>query len=144
MYISNYETCKRRSALACIVCKCYQTKIIKKHLFLDIKLSFLSSLPSVPPVTSEACDQSANPSQQPIGITMEKMLNMRNRTSITKEQTNILQNVFEVNCFPDIDVKRQLQRVTGLSTRVIQVWFQNRRREQKYKKKLSEVSSAKF
>lgn len=65
----------------------------------------------------------------------EKSGNSRSRTNITKEQANILQSVFEINPFPDAVMRRQLEEVTELPRRVIQVWFQNRRSKQKIKKK---------
>lgn len=58
-------------------------------------------------------------------------ISCRNRTIITKEQATFLQNVFEINHFPDAGIRNQLERVTGLPGRVIQVWFQNRRRKMK-------------
>lgn len=64
-------------------------------------------------------------------LSMEKLLHIRNRTSISKEQAKILQNVFELNQFPDSEVRKKLEGITGLPPRVIQVWFQNRRREKK-------------
>lgn len=64
--------------------------------------------------------------------TMDRFsLSSRNRTIISKEQVTFLQNVFEINHFPDAGVRKQLERVTGLPGRVIQVWFQNRRRKMK-------------
>lgn len=64
-----------------------------------------------------------------------KSSNSRNRTNIAKDQADILQSVFEINPFPDLTMRRQLEKVTELSSRVIQVWFQNRRREKKIKRK---------
>lgn len=64
-----------------------------------------------------------------------KNTNSRNRTNISKEQADILQSVFEINPFPDVTMRRQLETVTELPVRVIQVWFQNRRREKKIKRK---------
>lgn len=66
---------------------------------------------------------------------MEKLLHIRNRTSISKEKAKILQNVFELNQFPDVEVRKKLQSLTGLPSKVIQVWFQNRRREKRLKQK---------
>lgn len=62
---------------------------------------------------------------------MERFSMSRNRTIINKEQATFLQNVFEINHFPDSGLKKELERVTGLPGRVIQVWFQNRRRKMK-------------
>lgn len=59
------------------------------------------------------------------------LIPVRNRTTISKSQTKILLEVFGTNQFPDSELKTKLQARTGLSTRVIQVWFQNRRREKK-------------
>lgn len=59
------------------------------------------------------------------------LLHRRNRTKISNEQGKILQRFFETNQFPDGEQRMQLVKITGLSTRVIQVWFQNRRREKK-------------
>lgn len=69
--------------------------------------------------------------KDPTMLSMEKLLHIRNRTSISKEQAKILQNVFELNQFPDSEVRKKLEGITGLPGRVIQVWFQNRRREKK-------------
>lgn len=49
------------------------------------------------------------------------------RTVIDKQQTEILQAVFEVNMFPSKAIKARLEKVTGLPQRVIRVWFQNKR-----------------
>lgn len=69
--------------------------------------------------------------KDPSMLSMSKLLHIRNRTSISKEQAKILQNVFELNQFPDSEVRKKLEGITGLPGRVIQVWFQNRRREKK-------------
>ncbi|KAG5890745.1 hypothetical protein JTB14_013092 [Gonioctena quinquepunctata] len=58
----------------------------------------------------------------------------RSRTSITKEQSKALQNAFEINPFIDDHMKNQLEITTGLPGRVIKIWFQNRRRENKIKR----------
>nr|CAH7722248.1 unnamed protein product [Callosobruchus chinensis] len=60
----------------------------------------------------------------------------RNRTVISKKQVEVLQAVFDVNPFPSKDIRTRLEKVTGLPMRVIRVWFQNRRREKKYKTKV--------
>lgn len=49
--------------------------------------------------------------------------------------------MFDINRFPNVDDRFHLEKMTGLPSRVIQVWFQNRRREQKYKNKMSESAS---
>lgn len=80
--------------------------------------------------------------KSPKSISMEKYsLSGRNRTVINKEQATFLQNVFEINHFPDGGVRKQLERVTGLPARVIQVWFQNRRRKLKITGRSYDASS---
>lgn len=64
-----------------------------------------------------------------------KLSSSRIRTNITKEQADILQSVFDINPFPDTTMRKQLEKVTELPARVIQVWFQNRRSKRKIKKK---------
>lgn len=75
-------------------------------------------------------------------IGMEKFaMSSRNRTNINKEQAAFLQNVFEINHFPNPSLRKQLERVTGLPGRVIQVWFQNRRRKMKITGRNYDVTS---
>eukprot|EP01135_Chromosphaera_perkinsii_P000897 Nk52_evm60s152 gene=Nk52_evmTU60s152 len=55
----------------------------------------------------------------------------RNRTTITEEQLEHMKACFETIQVPNQEKKEELSRLTGLSTRVIQVWFQNRRAKEK-------------
>ncbi|KJE89864.1 hypothetical protein CAOG_009400 [Capsaspora owczarzaki ATCC 30864] len=57
----------------------------------------------------------------------------RVRTKITPEQMDTLMASFELNMTPDAATRERLAAITGLSIRVIQVWFQNKRAT--YKKK---------
>lgn len=50
-----------------------------------------------------------------------------NRTLITKQQTEILQGVFNVNQFPSKVIKGRLGKVTGLPLKTITNWFNNKR-----------------
>lgn len=84
------------------------------------------------PIDDDELNDLVPPSQKSIH---EKGSNSRSRTNITKEQANILQSVFDVNPFPDAVMRHQLEEVTELPRRVIQVWFQNRRSKKKMKKK---------
>ncbi|OCT59459.1 hypothetical protein XELAEV_18000881mg [Xenopus laevis] len=51
----------------------------------------------------------------------------RKRTIYSKEQTNFLQNQFDVNPYPDFVSRCHLAQLTGIPEPRIQVWFKNRR-----------------
>ena len=51
----------------------------------------------------------------------------RVRTVLTEKQLSLLKNWYNANPRPDALVKEQLCEMTGLSSRVIRVWFQNKR-----------------
>ncbi|XP_063067201.1 insulin gene enhancer protein ISL-1-like [Engraulis encrasicolus] len=51
----------------------------------------------------------------------------RVRTVLSKTQLHMLQTCYSANPRPDALVKEQLVEMTGLTSRVIRVWFQNKR-----------------
>ncbi|OCT90587.1 hypothetical protein XELAEV_18019203mg [Xenopus laevis] len=51
----------------------------------------------------------------------------RKRTIYSKEQTNFLQNQFDLNPYPDFVNRCRIAKITGIPEPRIQVWFQNRR-----------------
>nr|XP_020655596.1 homeobox expressed in ES cells 1 [Pogona vitticeps] len=51
----------------------------------------------------------------------------RPRTAFTRNQIEILENVFRVNSYPGIDVREELAQKLDLDEDRIQIWFQNRR-----------------
>ena len=53
------------------------------------------------------------------------------RTNITAKQLEVLKNIFAQSPKPTRLMREQLARDTGLSMRVIQVWFQNKRSKEK-------------
>nr|CAH7722251.1 unnamed protein product [Callosobruchus chinensis] len=61
----------------------------------------------------------------------QDMLLMRNRTVLTDEQSKVLCEFYKTNPFPDNDDKQKLEQMTGLTKKVISVWFQNRRQRHK-------------
>merc|ERR1711941_188178 len=53
------------------------------------------------------------------------------RTNITSKQLEVLKNVFNQTPKPTRLMREQLAKDTGLTMRVIQVWFQNKRSKEK-------------
>lgn len=49
------------------------------------------------------------------------------RTVLSETQLRILKQMYATNTRPDSLTKEQLSEMTGLSARVIRVWFQNKR-----------------
>ena len=64
----------------------------------------------------------------------------RVRTVLTEKQLNMMKSCYAANCRPDALMKEQLIEMTGLSGRVIRVWFQNKRCKDK-KRQIREVQS---
>lgn len=57
----------------------------------------------------------------------------RVRTVLNEKQLNMLRTCYQLNSRPDALVKEQLVEMTGLSPRVVRVWFQNKRCKDKKK-----------
>ncbi|KFV88121.1 Homeobox protein ANF-1, partial [Struthio camelus australis] len=51
----------------------------------------------------------------------------RPRTAFTRNQIEVLENVFKMNSYPGIDIREELARKLDLDEDRIQIWFQNRR-----------------
>ncbi|KAM8930771.1 homeobox expressed in ES cells 1 [Pelodytes ibericus] len=51
----------------------------------------------------------------------------RPRTAFSRNQIEILENVFRINSYPGIDVREELANKLALDEDRIQIWFQNRR-----------------
>ena len=51
----------------------------------------------------------------------------RVRTVLTEKQLSQMKSCYDANPRPDALMKEQLVEMTGLSSRVIRVWFQNKR-----------------
>ncbi|XP_009569452.2 homeobox expressed in ES cells 1 isoform X2 [Cuculus canorus] len=51
----------------------------------------------------------------------------RPRTAFTRNQIEVLENVFKMNSYPGIDVREELAHKLDLDEDRIQIWFQNRR-----------------
>ena len=63
----------------------------------------------------------------------------RVRTVLTEHQLQTLRSIYSTNPRPDALLKEQLCELTGLSPRVIRVWFQNRRCKDKKKAQQAEA-----
>jgi len=59
----------------------------------------------------------------------------RVRTVLTEQQLQTLRTVYSNNPRPDALMKEHLVEITGLSPKVIRVWFQNKRCKDKKKLK---------
>ncbi|KFP04921.1 Homeobox protein ANF-1, partial [Calypte anna] len=51
----------------------------------------------------------------------------RPRTAFTRNQIDVLENVFKMNSYPGIDIREELAHKLDLDEDRIQIWFQNRR-----------------
>ncbi|NWU96216.1 ANF1 protein, partial [Upupa epops] len=51
----------------------------------------------------------------------------RPRTAFTRNQIDVLENVFKINSYPGIDIREELAHKLDLDEDRIQIWFQNRR-----------------
>ena len=61
----------------------------------------------------------------------------RVRTVLTEKQLGLLKSCYSANPRPDALMKEQLVEMTGLSPRVVRVWFQNKRCKDKKKQSLA-------
>ena len=62
----------------------------------------------------------------------------RVRTVLTEKQLSLLKNCYVANPRPDALMKEQMVEMSGLSPRVIRVWFQNKRCKDKKRQQLQQ------
>ena len=62
----------------------------------------------------------------------------RVRTVLTEKQLQLLKSCYHANPRPDALMKEQLVEMTGLSPRVVRVWFQNKRCKDKKKMQMKQ------
>ncbi|XP_075880903.1 homeobox expressed in ES cells 1 isoform X1 [Nelusetta ayraudi] len=59
--------------------------------------------------------------------TLNWYIGRRPRTAFTNSQVNVMETVFQMNCYPGIQLREQLADRLDLDEDRIQIWFQNRR-----------------
>ena len=96
----------------------------------DESKSASGSMSGCPSSTSLGGNNKVGPQQQ-----QRRSRAGRVRTVLTEKQLHMMKSCYSANPRPDALMKEQLIEMTGLSGRVIRVWFQNKRC--KDKKKLS-------
>ncbi|CAG8435267.1 1912_t:CDS:2 [Funneliformis mosseae] len=79
-------------------------------------------------------NETSSPEQSPNTLTshvyhhyLPPYRQVKRRRRLTEEETNVLNNVFENVQKPDAATRAQLAQQLNISSRAIQVWFQNRR-----------------
>lgn len=75
----------------------------------------------------------------PVPESIKSEKSTRARTAISQAQLHVLHTYYKTNPKPDALAKEQLMEMTGLSSRVIRVWFQNRRCKDKKKSMLGSL-----
>lgn len=68
----------------------------------------------------------------------------RSRTLMTPFQNKILRRVLAKTCFPSAGTRSYLANLLGISTRTIQIWFQNQRQKAKQKINVAHSSSVRI
>uniref|UniRef100_A0A668RTW5 Homeobox domain-containing protein n=1 Tax=Oreochromis aureus TaxID=47969 RepID=A0A668RTW5_OREAU len=91
---------------------------------INVKCSFIFSIKPENNVESENREQQQQLNSQP---TSNWYIGRRPRTAFTNSQVSILETVFQVNCYPGIQLREQLAERLDLDEDRIQIWFQNRR-----------------
>lgn len=89
------------------------------------------SLTSCPPVLADA-GSGRQPALRP-HVHKQTEKTTRVRTVLNEKQLHTLRTCYAANPRPDALMKEQLVEMTGLSPRVIRVWFQNKRCKDKKK-----------
>ena len=97
-------------------------------------------------VTAEIAASPVNNAVDPRPTTASSTTTMstasRVRTVLTEYQLRVLRTCYAVSPRPDAATRDQLMEMTGLSARVIRVWFQNKRCKDKKRAVVRRVSSS--
>ena len=92
-----------------------------------------STSPTILSTSDNNNNISLKPGEKPSRRSSTEQKTPRIRTVLTEQQLQTLRSVYQTNPRPDALLKEQLCELTGLSPRVIRVWFQNRRCKDKKK-----------
>ncbi|CBY31973.1 unnamed protein product [Oikopleura dioica] len=96
--------------------------------------------PESSPESTDAQEEAAN---EKIEISPSKTKRRGPRTTIKAKQLEILKNAFLAAPKPTRHMREKLSTETGLSMRVIQVWFQNRRSKERRMKQIKQCDLSK-
>lgn len=100
-------------------------KLVKCFFFFFIELMNSSEITSTGSLDMSSYDGSQSPRSG--GAMTPNSRNKRMRTSFKHHQLRTMKSYFAINQNPDAKDLKQLAQKTGLSKRVLQVWFQNAR-----------------
>ena len=67
---------------------------------------------------------------------------MHKRRRMDTRQLHVLESVFEYTYFPSTELRQELAQQLGLTSRTIQIWFQNKRQNWRNKAKVDDFSAA--
>ncbi|KAI6655851.1 Islet (Isl) LIM-Homeobox containing transcription factor [Oopsacas minuta] len=100
----------------------------------DIKEEAFSPHTSTSSSSSSLSQTTSNkPHKSSTGIRTQQEKQTRVRTVLNEQQLSVLRQYYATNARPDAVMKDQLVELTGLRSRVIRVWFQNKRCKDKKK-----------
>ncbi|XP_028394707.1 LIM homeobox transcription factor 1-beta-like isoform X3 [Dendronephthya gigantea] len=114
------------NCFACVVCECRLEKG-QEFALKDNKLYCKEHFTNMKIIKQEREDNSDSEDPDSDTDSDGKKPAKRPRTILTSQQRKIFKSSFEVSSKPCRKVREELSRETGLSVRVVQVWFQNQR-----------------
>lgn len=120
----NYGLCQNTRARLCLNSILSSLKNIANFIFLFAELMNSSEIGSGS-LDMSSYDGSQSPRSG--GAMTPNSRNKRMRTSFKHNQLRTMKSYFAINQNPDAKDLKQLAQKTGLSKRVLQVWFQNAR-----------------
>ena len=86
------------------------------------------------------CDDGSTSTKEPTSAPSSEGRRRGPRTTIKAKQLDMLKTAFDQNPKPSRPTREKLAKSTGLTMRVIQVWFQNRRSKERRLKQLDELA----
>ena len=111
----------------------YEAVEVKEEYHSPRTSTSSSSSPFSPPTPSVAKPAPGPKSQKSSPPVRAQEKHTRVRTVLNEQQLSVLRRFYSANPRPDAVMKDQLVELTGLTPRVIRVWFQNKRCKDKKK-----------